>query len=132
MGRIRLEQRWKSMVHSLATGFNRRFLCTSAAAEVVYLTALEALNNQSILTTNLSVLFYSRFLPSVSVGTYPQNSWEYDTILSGLITFGDSFLATVQQHAFTNGSLSEEFDRYTPFILRIETGMMDIVPVQGI
>jgi hypothetical protein len=86
MGRIRLEQRWKSMVHSLATGFNRRFLCTSAAAEVVYLTALEALNNQSILTTNLSVLFYSRFLPSVSVGTYPQNSWEYDTILSGLIT----------------------------------------------
>jgi len=101
---------------------NPWFLCTSAAAEVVYLTALEALRNQSILTTNLSVLFYSRFLPSVSVGTYPQNSWEYETLLSGLITFGDSFLGNVQQHAFTNGSLSEEFDRYDGYC----TGARDL------
>jgi hypothetical protein len=92
--------------------FNYRFLCTSAAAELVYLTALSAVNNRSLQTTSLSNTFYQRFLPSISEGIYPINSSEFSTLLSGLIAFGDSFLATVQQHAFENGSISEEFDRY--------------------
>lgn len=46
------------------------------------------------------------------MGIYPQNSSEYDIILNGMITFADSFLSTVQQHAFENGSISEEFDRF--------------------
>jgi glucoamylase len=88
-----------------------RFLCTAAAAEVVYLTALEAVTNESLQTTSLSNVFYSRFLPSISAGIFPQNSSEYVSILSGMVTFADSFLSTVQQHAFQNGSISEEFDR---------------------
>jgi hypothetical protein len=83
---------------------------------VSYITALDAVNNLEIQTTDISLPFYQRFLPSAGVGTYPQNSWEYNVILSGLITFGDSFLATVQQHAYTNGSMSEEFDQYFNFI----------------
>jgi glucoamylase len=93
---------------------NDRFLCTSAAAEIVYLTTLEAITNESLTTTSLSNIFYNRFLPSVEVGIYPQNSSEYAAILSGMITFADSFLSTVQQHAFQNGSISEEFDRFGP------------------
>jgi glucoamylase len=96
---------------ALSCQSKRRFLCTSAAAETIYLTALDAVNNQSVETTSLSVPFYQRFLPSISVGTYPANSSEFTTILDGMITFGDSFLSTVQQHAFENGSISEEFDR---------------------
>lgn len=89
-----------------------RFLCTSAAAEIIYLTALDAVNNQSIQVTSLSNPFYQRFVPSISAGTYPLNSSEFAEIVYGMITFGDSFLSTVQQHAFENGSISEEFDRY--------------------
>ena len=88
-----------------------RFLCTSAAAEIVYLTALEAVNNGSLETASLSIPFYQRFLPTIGVDTYPANSTEFNTIVSAMVTFGDSFLSTVQQHAFQNGSISEEFDR---------------------
>jgi len=81
----------------------------------------------------LSNNFYQRFLPSISEGIYPINSSEFNTLLSGLIVFGDSFLATVQQHVFENGSISEEFDRYVPTpILRLISGMMDILLEHGI
>ena len=77
----------------------------------MYLTALEAFNNGSLLITSLSIPFYQRFLSTASVGIYSENSTEFNAILLGMITFGDSFLSTVQQHAFQNGSISEEFDR---------------------
>jgi len=99
------------MIHELIV---YRFLCTSAAAEIVYLTALDALKNQSLLTDPLSQSFYQRFLPSISPGEYSFNTTEFNTVLRGMITFGDSFLSTVQQHAFQNGSISEEFDRSCP------------------
>ena len=89
-----------------------RFLCTSAAAEVVYLTALEALTNGSFEITPLSNIFYRRFLPNIAVGNFPLNSSEFLTLWTKMVQFGDSFLSTVQQHAFQNGSISEEFDRY--------------------
>jgi len=81
----------------------------------VYLTAIDALNNQSLLTDSLSLPFYQRFLPSISPGQYSFNSTQFNAVVSGMISFGDSFLSTVQQHAFQNGSISEEFDRYSGY-----------------
>jgi len=89
-----------------------RFLCTNAAAEVIYFTVNEMLQNQSLYTDDLTNIFYKRFVPSINGSTtYPANSSEYQTILQGMVTFADSFMATVQTHAMTNGSLNEEFDR---------------------
>ena len=89
-----------------------RFLCTNAAAEVIYFTVNEMLQNQSLYTDDLTNIFYKRFVPSINGSTtYPANSSQYQTILQGMVTFADSFMATVQTHARTNGSLNEEFDR---------------------
>jgi len=112
------------MIHELIV---YRFLCTSAAAEIVYLTALDALKNQSLLTDPLSQSFYQRFLPSISPGEYSFNTTEFNTVLRGMITFGDSFLSTVQQHAFQNGSISEEFDRSCPLNLISLLRYIDVV-----
>lgn len=111
-----------------------RFLCTSAAAEIVYLTAIDALTNQSLLTDPLSLPFYQRFLPSISPGQYSFNSTEFNAVVSGMISFGDSFLSTVQQHSFQNGSISEEFDRFFHHRrgANVGAGTRDIVSVRGI
>jgi hypothetical protein len=115
-------------------GLIRRFLCTSAAAEIVYLTAIDAFTNQSLLADPLSLPFYQRFLPSISPGQYSFNSTEFNAVVSGMITFGDSFLSTVQQHSFQNGSISEEFDRFIDHLRGLMwcVGTRDIVLVRGI
>jgi hypothetical protein len=66
------------------------------------------------------------------VGIYPQNSLEFNTVLSGMVAFGDSFLSTIQQHAFENGSISEEFNRYLLIFYHSFSDMMDTVSEPGI
>jgi glucoamylase len=47
----------------------------------------------------------------VTAGTYESSSSTYTTIVDAMKSYADTFIATGQEHAMTNGSLSEEFSR---------------------
>jgi glucoamylase len=65
----------------------------------------------SIIVTSTSLSFYQKFLSTVTTGTYSSSTSTYSTIVAGMQAWADTFIATGQLHAATNGSMSEEFSR---------------------
>lgn len=93
---------------------NPWYLCTTAAAELMYTAThlFERERNISVSTTSLQ--FFQQFLPSASSGqVFGAGSKEFRTIIDGMTDHGDSFMATVRHFAQANGSLSEQYNRDT-------------------
>lgn len=93
---------------------NPWYLCTSAAAELMYAADDSIRKKKNITITKTSEQFYQQFLPTASADTvFSAGDKEYETILRGMRAHGDEFLATVRHFAQTNGSLSEQYNRDT-------------------
>jgi len=94
---------------------NPWFLCTSAAAEVLYdaINTFEA--NKEVQVTNVSLDFFKQFSSGVTAGSYGSSSTQFSTLTKGMKTMADGFQSIVQTHAYQNGSLSEEFNRDNGF-----------------
>lgn len=116
--------RYPSDVYSgdASNGGNPWFLCTLAAAEVVY----DALNvfgkAGGVTVTSVSQPFFSQFSSAVAPGTYASSSATYATLTAGMKAQADGFVSVVQSHAQTNGSMNEEMDRNTGY----NTGARDL------
>jgi len=63
--------------------------------------------------TSISLGFFKQFLSSVTPGTYDSSTSTYQTIVSGVETFADGFIAVNAKYTPADGGLAEQFDRNT-------------------
>ncbi|KAJ5714421.1 uncharacterized protein N7483_011602 [Penicillium malachiteum] len=90
---------------------NPWFLCTLAAAELLYDAVYQWDNNGEIVIDSTSLDFFTDLYSSAATGTYSSSSSEYTSIVDAVKTYADGFVSIVQEHGLTNGSLSEQFDK---------------------
>ncbi|KAJ5131642.1 hypothetical protein N7448_005800 [Penicillium atrosanguineum] len=90
---------------------NPWYLCTMAAAELLY-DALYQWNKLGSLTINsVSLAFFQDMYSSAATGTYSSSSATYSTIVSAVKTYADGYMSLVEEYAMTNGSMSEQFSK---------------------
>ncbi|KAJ6088221.1 hypothetical protein N7486_009482 [Penicillium sp. IBT 16267x] len=90
---------------------NPWFLCTLAAAELLY-DALYQWNRIGSLTINsVSLAFFTDLYSSAATGTYSSSSATYSSIVSAVKTYADGYVSIVEKYAASNGSMSEQFDK---------------------
>ncbi|RPB07199.1 glycoside hydrolase family 15 protein [Morchella conica CCBAS932] len=91
---------------------NPWFICTLTTAEVLFTAAKEFTAAGSITVTSVNQAFLQQFKSSASSGTtYAAGSTDFTSIIAAINTYADTFVATAQLHAASNGSLSEQFSR---------------------
>lgn len=92
---------------------NPWYLCTLAAAEVLY-DALIAWEVQGYIeVTSTSLAFFKDLDSSITAGTYESSSSTYTTLYNAVSTYADGYVNVVATYAASNGSLSEQFDKST-------------------
>ncbi|KAJ5223667.1 hypothetical protein N7468_008209 [Penicillium chermesinum] len=90
---------------------NPWYLCTMAAAELLY-DALYQWNKAGSLTISATSLgFFTDLYSSATPGTYSSSSATYSSIVSAVKTYADGYMSITEQYAYSNGSLSEQFDK---------------------
>lgn len=106
-------------------GGNPWFLCTSASAQVLYLTASHLTMARNLTLSELNAPFYTSLLPTVSFSagmTFSADDDIFQQVVGRLKDVADEYLAVVKRHADVEGSLSEQFDRVTGY----ERGAFDL------
>ncbi|KAJ5150854.1 uncharacterized protein N7482_010106 [Penicillium canariense] len=90
---------------------NPWYLCTMAAAELLY-DALYQWNQIGSLTINsVSLAFFQDLYSSAATGTYSSSSATYSTIVSAVKSYADGYMSIVEEYAMSNGSMSEQFSK---------------------
>ncbi|OOQ85661.1 Glucoamylase [Penicillium brasilianum] len=90
---------------------NPWFLSNLAAAEQLYDAIYQWNKIGSITITSTSLAFFKDIYSSAAVGTYASGSSTFTSIINAVKTYADGYVSIVQAHAFTNGSLSEQYDK---------------------
>lgn len=102
---------------------NPWFICTLTTAEVLYTASKGFTAAGKITVSALTQPLFKQFLPTAAAGTtYAAGTTGFTALVAGLKSYGDTFAATAQLHAATNGSLSEQFSRNDGFM----TGARDL------
>ncbi|CDR41612.1 CYFA0S07e04170g1_1 [Cyberlindnera fabianii] len=106
---------------------NPWFLCTLAGAEMMYKLISDLyLSQQDLLIDSSNQLFYFNHViekptmfskeSSSSSLRIPYNTLAFNQTMASLFQFGDSFLDIVREHVADDGSMSEQFDKYTGYM----------------
>ena len=90
---------------------NPWYLATLAAAEQLYSAAYQWDSLGSVTIDSVSLPFFRDILPSITTGTYAKASSTYTSIVSGVRTYADGYIAIVQKYTPSNGGLAEQFDK---------------------
>ncbi|EED14459.1 glucoamylase precursor, putative [Talaromyces stipitatus ATCC 10500] len=94
-------------------GGNPWWLCTFAAAEILY-DALYQWNKTGTITIDSTSLdFFKGVYSSAAIGNYSSSSTAYSSIISAVKTYADGYLSIAQNYAPSNLTLSEQFDKST-------------------
>ncbi|KAJ8661718.1 hypothetical protein O0I10_002525 [Lichtheimia ornata] len=107
---------------------NPWFLTTAAMAELYYRAVHEWENDKSTLITvnDINGGFFARLFETsedkVKGLSFRYGTKAFETLVDTMTTRADRFMATVQYHQHDNGSLSEQFNRWTGF----EQGARDL------
>ncbi|KAI9475353.1 Six-hairpin glycosidase-like protein [Zychaea mexicana] len=106
---------------------NPWFLATAGMAETYYRATLEWQSDQSSVVVNaINGPFFGRLLaqePEKLIGTtFHYGTPDFEALVGKMTEAADRFMATIQYHQRLNGSLSEQFNRYTGF----EQGARDL------
>lgn len=107
---------------------NPWFLTTAAMAELYYRAVHEWEQDKSTLITvnDINSGFFARLFETsedkVKGLSFRYGTKAFETLVDTMITRADRFMATVQYHQHDNGSLSEQFNRWTGF----EQGARDL------
>lgn len=90
---------------------NPWYLCTLAAAELLYdaLLGWESQGYITVSSTNLA--FFQDLDSSISTGTYDSGSSTYTTLYDAVYNYADGYVNVVATYAASNGSMSEQFDK---------------------
>lgn len=87
----------------------RRFLCTAAAAEVLYRASTD---KAAFVISSTSLPHYGRWIADATVGQrVEQGSPHMASVVAGQRELADGFLAIVREYGGKDGSLHEQFDR---------------------
>ncbi|SCV71672.1 BQ2448_3260 [Microbotryum intermedium] len=97
------------------------YLCTLAASEVLYKSSHQlSTSHKPLLITPTNRAHYARFIPlppsdklSKEGLTIKAGASAIQEIARGQIKWGDEFVGIVQEYARRNGSMNEQFNRYT-------------------
>ncbi|CAK7265751.1 glycoside hydrolase 15 protein [Sporothrix epigloea] len=90
---------------------NPWYLTALAAAEQLY-DAIYTWNRlRSLTITAVSLAFFQDLYANATVGTYISSTATFKNILLAVRAYADGYVALVQMHAVTNGSLSEQYDK---------------------
>ncbi|KYG40691.1 glycoside hydrolase family 15 protein [Acidomyces richmondensis BFW] len=73
-------------------GGNPWYLCTMAAAELLYDAVYQWKRIGSLNVTSTSLAFFQAIYPSAAVGTYSSSSSTFDSIIDAVMTYGDSYM----------------------------------------
>jgi glucoamylase len=92
---------------------NPWYLCTLAAAEVLYDAVAQFKLQRSLAVDSISFAFFKDLYPSVKQQTYRSNSAGFSAITKAMTQYADGFVNIVQQYLPANGSISEQYDRTT-------------------
>jgi glucoamylase len=95
-------------------------LTTHAVSEILYFAAIELAKKGEIKITHTNYEFYSKFL-NVS-GLQPKmiiakNDAKFSEVLARFKSVGDTYMARVQYHKHVDGSMNEQMDRNSGFML---------------
>ncbi|CAM1508813.1 Fc.00g025520.m01.CDS01 [Cosmosporella sp. VM-42] len=94
-------------------GGNPWYLTTLAAAEQLYSAVYQWKKQGSIVVNEVSLPFFRDLLPEISAGTYNKNTKSFKSIIKGVHSYADGFVALVQTYTPTDGSLAEQYDKET-------------------
>lgn len=97
---------------------NPWYLATAAASELVFKLIKKYRENSQDIVISGGNKFWSLILDqydSTKGTTIEYNSHEFNETLNSLMALGDSFLDTIRLHVADNGSMSEQFNKYTGF-----------------
>ncbi|KAL8293144.1 hypothetical protein RQP46_000838 [Phenoliferia psychrophenolica] len=90
------------------------FLCTSAAAEVLYRKSASLATSSGFVITKTSLPHYGRWIADARVGQkVAAGSKELADVVKGMRAMGDDFVGIVREYGRSDGSLHEQFDRVT-------------------
>ncbi|OBT51822.1 hypothetical protein VE04_06976 [Pseudogymnoascus sp. 24MN13] len=92
-------------------GGNPWYLCTLAAAELLYGALYQWDTTGTLAIDDTSLPFFKDLDSTAAVGTYSANSTEYTSLTAAVKTYADGFVAIVQKYTPTDGSLAEQFGR---------------------
>ncbi|KAF3766372.1 glycoside hydrolase family 15 /Carbohydrate-binding module family 20 [Cryphonectria parasitica EP155] len=92
---------------------NPWYLCTLAAAELLYDSLIVWKNQGYIQVTSTSLAFFKDLDSSITAGTYEDSSSTYTTLYDAVQAYADGYFNIVATYAAPNGSLSEQFDKAT-------------------
>ncbi|KAF7782370.1 CAZyme family GH15 and CBM20 [Agaricus bisporus var. burnettii] len=92
-------------------GGNPWYLTTLAVAEQLYDALIVWKNQGSITVTNLSKPFFSLFSSGISTGTFSSSSSTFNTLITGVQNYADSFVNVVAKHTPSGGGLAEQYSR---------------------
>jgi glucoamylase len=86
-------------------------LATLAVAEQLYDSLIVWKKQGSITVTALSQPFFSLFSSGISTGTFSSSSSTFNTLITGVQNYADSFVNVVATHTPSGGGLSEQYSR---------------------
>ena len=89
------------------------YLSTFAVAEQLYDALLTWESARSLNVTDISLGFFSQFLPDIDPGTYLSNSSQYSDLTSAIKAFADGFVTIAANYTPSDGGLAEQFDKST-------------------
>ncbi|KAJ5162517.1 Six-hairpin glycosidase [Penicillium capsulatum] len=90
---------------------NPWYLCTLAAAELLYDAIYQWDRLGSLTIDTVSLRFFRDIYSTAATGTYSSSSATYSSIVSAIKAYADGFVGIVEQYAWKNGSMSEQFSR---------------------
>ncbi|KAJ5086249.1 Six-hairpin glycosidase [Penicillium alfredii] len=96
---------------------NPWYLCTLAAAELLYDAIYQWDRLGSLSITDVSLGFFRDLHSSSAIGTYSSSSGIYSSIVSAVKTYADGYVGLVEKHAMANGSMAEQFSKWDGFQL---------------
>ena len=92
-------------------GGNPWFLCTAAAAELLFDARYQWDRAGVITVDDLSLPFFKDLVSDVEIGEYKADSQTYKDIMDAVKEYGDGYLRVVQAHTTDEGLMSEQFSK---------------------
>jgi len=92
-------------------GGNPWYLCTLAAAELLYDAVYQWNKIGSITIDSTSLSFFQDIYSSAATGTYASGSSTFSSIVSAVNTYADGYFSIVEKYTPTDGSLAEQFSK---------------------
>lgn len=90
---------------------NPWYICTAAAAEVLYDAVYQWNKIGSITVDSTSQAFWKDLVPSISTGTYSSSSSTFTSLINAAKAYADSYMSILEKYTPTGGALAEQFSK---------------------